>query len=485
MLVEPGEPAAPLRPGGFALHPRSPGCVLEIWGEGPGLVRRIIETGRAESGRLPLKARTFGAGEIALEIVDKAAGGARRLNRVDGMGRFTKFLSRLLAREFPLHRVSRLSAAQDLRRSLSSSYVRGVLKKGADSWALIAAPLEASPEICDQMLAYGLLWLHEVRSGVRDRQLAGLLLLLPEGRAGVTLQRIPWLDAALAPCRVLEFDRNGAVRARDVHDAPPLELALPPCASAPAPEGWVRALTEELARLPGVRWRARPDGLLSFEVGGLSFARAGARTLSYGLESDQSATPEARDRVFGLAEHLRRFRCPETPDRAHPLYLLRPEAWLAEKIRETPAVLSPSIDPDAIYSGVPAVEGRDRGILDLLAIEADGRLLVVELKASEDIHLPIQALDYWIRVRKLAEEGAFAAKGYFPGRAVSTEPPRLIFAAPSLHYHPQTDQLLRCLSHEILIERVGLGSDWRRRASVEFRIAERFAGSAAAGLAGR
>ncbi|MEZ5361970.1 MAG: hypothetical protein R2748_06380 [Bryobacterales bacterium] len=426
MLVEPGEPAAPLRPGGFALHPRSPGCVLEIWGEGPGLVRRIVETGVAGPGRLPLKARTFGAGEITLEIVDKAAGGARRLNRLDGMGRFTKFLTRLLAREFPLHRPSGLTASPDLRRSLSSSYVRGVLKKGADSWALIAAPLEASAEVCDQMLTYGLLWLHDVRSRARDRHLAGLLLLLPEGRAGVTLQRIPWLDVAFAPCRVMEFDRNGAARSRDVHDAPPLELALPVCVAPPTPEGWVRECAEELARLPGVAWRARPDGLLSFDVGGLSFARVGVRTLTYGLESDQAATPKSVGRVFGLAEHLRRFRDVDPPDRAHPLYLHRPEAWLAQKVREAPHSLSASIVAESIYSGVPAVAGRDRGILDLLAMDVDGSLLVVELKATEDIHLPMQSLDYWIRVRTLAREGAFAAKGYFPGRTVSADAPRLI-----------------------------------------------------------
>ena len=40
-------------------------------------------------------------------------------------------------------------------------------------------------------------------------------------------------------------------------------------------------------------------------------------------------------------------------------------------------------------------------MLDLLTLDRNGRLTVIELKADEDLHLPLQALDYWIRVRAL------------------------------------------------------------------------------------
>ena len=129
VLLEPGEPAVPLRPGGYVLHARPPGCVLEVWGDKGGLVRRIVAAGRSSPGSLPLKARTFGGGEIALEILDKAARG-RRVERSEGIGRFAKFLVRLLAREFPQHRLDNLSSSPDLQRSLSSSYVRGAMWQG-------------------------------------------------------------------------------------------------------------------------------------------------------------------------------------------------------------------------------------------------------------------------------------------------------------------------------------------------------------------
>lgn len=468
-LAEPGEAVVSLRPGGYALHPRSPGCVVEVWGDAGGLVRRIVAVGPAAAGRLPLKARTFGGGEIALEIVDRA-NGAKRVERLDGMGRFLKFLSRALARELPLHRADGLTSSPDLQRSLSSSYIRGTLLKGADSWAFLAAPLDASAEVCDQILTFGLLWLEEVRRRRRSRSIAGLRLFLPSGRAGVTLQRLPWLDPALIRCEVREMARNGELRGREAHDAPPLDLELPVCQPAPRLEGWVREQTDMLASRAGVHWRVRPDGLLSFEIGGLSFARASARTLTYGLESDVAATPATMGRVVSLAESMLRFRTPETEDLTHPLYLARPEAWLAERVRDNAAGLAPMMRPSPVYSNVPSVLGRNRGILDLLGVEQDGRLTILELKASEDIHLPLQALDYWIRVRELAATGAFTAKGYFPDAGLRPDAPRLILAAPALKFHPQTDTLVRFLSKDICLERIGLCSDWRRVPRVEFRI---------------
>lgn len=39
----------------------------------------------------------------------------------------------------------------------------------------------------------------------------------------------------------------------------------------------------------------------------------------------------------------------------------------------------------------PRLRASDRGMIDLLAATREGRLTVIELKADEDIHLPLQA----------------------------------------------------------------------------------------------
>jgi hypothetical protein len=51
------------------------------------------------------------------------------------------------------------------------------------------------------------------------------------------------------------------------------------------------------------------------------------------------------------------------------------------------------LDPKHFYSQVPAMSTGDRDIPDLLGITHQGRLVVIELNASKDIQLPIQAVD--------------------------------------------------------------------------------------------
>ena len=94
--------------------------------------------------------------------------------------------------------------------------------------------------------------------------------------------------------------------------------------------------------------------------------------------------------------------------------------------------------------------------------------MVIELKASEDIQLPIQAVDYWLRVRRHQREGDFHRYGYFAGIELDRAAARLV-AAPALRFHSATDILLKYLSPEIQITRIGLNENWRRGLKVIFR----------------
>jgi hypothetical protein len=107
-------------------------------------------------------------------------------------------------------------------------------------------------------------------------------------------------------------------------------------------------------------------------------------------------------------------------------------------------------------------------------------LVVLELKAGEDLHLPLQALDYWIRVRALnadrqpappaaAPLSAFERNGYFAGAEVSPLAPRLILAAPALRIHPANEPVLRYFSPEIEWELIALAEHWRRELKIVFR----------------
>ena len=135
-----------------------------------------------------------------------------------------------------------------------------------------------------------------------------------------------------------------------------------------------------------------------------------------------------------------------------------PEGRLEARIRTDVTAIDGRLLREPVYGQVPAFAGRDRGVMDLLAADATGRLAVMELKASEDIHLPLQALDYWMRVAWHAERRDFERQGYFPGVRLSTEPPRLLLVSPALHFHPATEAVLRFFAPAIEVDRVGIQS---------------------------
>ena len=127
--------------------------------------------------------------------------------------------------------------------------------------------------------------------------------------------------------------------------------------------------------------------------------------------------------------------------------------------------------PAPVYGQVPAFAADDRGVLDLLAVDHRGRLAVIELKASEDVHLPLQALDYWMRVQWHVERREFQANGYFPAGLPDcfAGAPRLLLVSPALDFHPSNERVLRYFSPRIPVERIGVGLEWRKELKVMFR----------------
>ncbi|MBI4873754.1 MAG: hypothetical protein HY822_03865 [Acidobacteria bacterium] len=147
----------------------------------------------------------------------------------------------------------------------------------------------------------------------------------------------------------------------------------------------------------------------------------------------------------------------------------KPEQILEARIRHNLGVVHPTLLDAPVYGQAPTFAAGERDVMDLLACDRYGRLAVVELKASADPHLPLQALDYWMRVRWHAARNEFAARGYFPGVPLAADPPRLFLVAPALEFHPTTETMLRFLAPEIEVERVGLAVEWKQRPRVVFR----------------
>jgi hypothetical protein len=189
----------------------------------------------------------------------------------------------------------------------------------------------------------------------------------------------------------------------------------------------------------------------------------------FGVGAEERVLEERNFPFFlQLLAALRDARHPYGP-RQNSLFRLRPERWLESLVVSDVSVIDGELEPQALYSQVPAFSASDRAMLDVLTTTRDGRLAVVELKADEDIHLPLQGLDYWSRVEWHHSRGEFPRFGYFCGRELSTEKPLLYLVAPALHVHPATDILLRYISPEIEWEFVGIDERWREGVKVVFR----------------
>ncbi len=156
-------------------------------------------------------------------------------------------------------------------------------------------------------------------------------------------------------------------------------------------------------------------------------------------------------------------------DRRDPLWRMYPERWLESLVFKNVAAVDSRLDPAYVYSQVPAFSASDRAMIDVLTCTRDARLAVLELKADEDIHLPMQGLDYWARVLWHHGRGEFQQYGYFGEVQLSQRPPLLILVAPSLRVHPTVDTVLRYFSPAIDWLLVGVDERWREGVKVVYR----------------
>jgi hypothetical protein len=312
-----------------------------------------------------------------------------------------------------------------------------------------------------------------------------------------TAERMAWLNHAAANFELFTLDeRSEELAPIDFRDTGNLDARLVHAFSPAAAIERCRASIDRLLALVPASARERVEirprsptevGLL---LHGLEFARirhgVSARSftrqdeVTFGAAvSETPLTPENEDLCRDLLKRLFLSRHADGAP-TDPFFRMAPERWLESRLRSCLADLLPELRGDLVYTQVPALSTGDRGMLDLLTLDRNARLVVLELKADEDLQLPLQALDYWIRVRALNADrqpaagastplSAFERHGYFPGAEVSPLPPRLVLAAPALRIHPANEPVLRYLSPEIEWELIALAEHWRRDLKVVFR----------------
>jgi hypothetical protein len=455
-LLEPGEELIPLTGGNLVCETRGGRLIVQAWDEHRNLWRRVTGIAAEQRGRLELRVERFGGKRGAVLLLDLARPAAQDWNRRGARLVFREEFRRMLQRTFGGWRVAELSSEPDLEHSLSPAYPRALMRQGSCGWAAIAAPPDAGDA---GVLSFGLIWLDYLRRRESRLTIQGLAVFTPAKQTPPVAWRIRCLDPGAARFDLFSYDGDSVAVRVDLNDCGNLDTVVEPCRRPMYDPVFAAAL----AAAGDVDQVLRNDGEISFRIGGLEIARTCGEGIVFGLEERQAL--EERN----LPEACRLVREVTAMRHGGPLQRLSPELWLESQVRRELERIDPTLFPAPVYGQVPAFTAGDRGVLDLLAVDRTGRLAVVELKASADLHLPLQALDYWLRVRWHLERGEFTPRGYFPGVALSAAPPRLLLVSPALEFHPTTETLLGYFSPGIDVERIGLGLEWRKRVQVLFR----------------
>jgi hypothetical protein len=481
MMLEENEVIFDLESARYSISAERGRCLLHVWSVERNVVREVVDI-QSQKDALQLSVRKFGQAKPHKLLVcrerDQRSPAARKTART----RYARAIEKAVQQQFPGWVTSKLATSMDLKRSFSPVYARGLLRHGNSAQAVLGVNHEETQAAVDAALTFGLLWLEDCRQRAAGRMtIEGLRVYAPAGRSATLQLRMAHLNHQRARFELCEFDETtNAVTEINIEAATELESRLSPLPdSAQAQRDFADAIARIRALAPQAELAILSPGEISFRLHGLEFARARVPANSkptlpeiiFGLSGFEALlTPETDAAFQRFVTEIAEGRRAQANHRDR-LWRIYPERWLESSIVKDIAVIYSHLQHTHVYSQVPAFSASDRSLIDVLTCTRAGRLAVLELKADEDIHLPLQGLDYWARVQRRHARGDFQKNGYFSGVHLSPDPPLLFLVAPALRVHPAVETILSYLSPDIEWRLAGLDERWREGIHVVFRKA--------------
>ncbi|HYO82264.1 MAG TPA: hypothetical protein VES20_12735, partial [Bryobacteraceae bacterium] len=460
VAVELGHEPIPLNQGSYEVAFENGRLTLQAWTPDRNLFRRITGLDSQSKGTVNLKVARFGSKAGTLSLIDIARSTTGKLTVRASRHNNGQQFRRFLQRQYPSWRIAELSSDPDLEHSLSPAYPRALLRRGSAGIAAVSAPPGGD---VDGALTFALIWLDYLRKRERTITVEALTLLLPGSREAATCHRIRQLDRTRTAFTVFAALDGWEVPV-DIEDAGNIGTQLATAGGFSVLPAWL----EPVAGHPAVERVCIGDSL-SLRVRGLEFARCCGTDVRFGISGKRHATPRHAREIAALVTELAAVRCAGGHGQ-NPLYAAAPERWLESVVRSGIEKVDARLLPAPVYTQTPGFASAERGVIDLLALTLDGQLTVVELKAEEDPHLPLQALEYQARVQWHLERGEFEEKGYFSGQRIRRVRPRVLLVAPAMHFHPTTEIILSFFPPTLEIERIGLSAGWRSEPHVVSRL---------------
>ena len=350
---------------------------------------------------------------------------------------FQTQIARALCVYFGVRKIERQALYSDRQHGIGGAYPRFVV----GDQAVIAVDPDESSAVINGIMRAALLW----------KPLIGgrLSVVVPHGRHHTMSARLRRMPAVRRTFQWLQWDGNAISSFNDTGIEPETyvqEFAPPDV--GPEVERICSMAPDLLQAVPNIAGRA-----VSIRLRGIDVAQVSEKATTYPLG-------EPVERVVRELGEARRYGSRHALARAHE------ERWLESNIIGQIRDVVPSIDVRHVYPQVPSFVGEERNIIDLLTITNDGRLVVIEIKASADPELPFQALDYWIAVERHRKAGDFTKKGYFLGCSLTDQPAMLILVSPLLAYHKTLEQLIAVFPDDVPLMELGINQAWKKEIKI-------------------
>ncbi|HLF83371.1 MAG TPA: hypothetical protein VI837_04275 [Blastocatellia bacterium] len=445
--------------------------ILSCWGDGWSRSWRVISC-EISPEQLTLEcAKQMGLKRCALTLSRGA--GVRRA--AQARREFARKLAAMIEANLPGIRVEQAVAARNDRRHLSGVHARLVIRSRGKRWAGIGVSESELQPTVDAALAAGLMWLGELRR--RSGSVEGLMIFSPQ--CDTIAIRLTGISAATKVALFRINETKGGIESAAPFDQGDLNDSFRKAARR---AHWPRPgmLPPDCAMLVESVRRLAPDHIeahhrgpwVSLSIRGLEVARVwiNRRRVEFGIGDARLKLDHRNEHELErlIQETISRRR-PESELRNEMVFRFQPERWLESVISRDVTALDSTLDPSFVYSQVPTYRGEQRTFIDLLAATREGRLVVMELKVSEETEFPFQALDYWLRVEWHRSRGDFHRRGYFERLSLIDAPPLLYLVAPLFRFHETTKLIAGSIHERVPVYRIGINEDWRSGVRVLLR----------------
>jgi hypothetical protein len=362
-----------------------------------------------------------------------------------------------------------------MRRDQPGRYARIVLRLPHERVAVTGPVAESDVRNVDSLFSSTLLWFQRMLQTPKRPSLQRLLLVVEREILEPARQRHVLLQDSLRQrielCEINDgwtevtpvktFERKHLWRKR---------LARFPPVNEPEP---MEHANEILAQLPDAIDMVASRHGQTLRYHGLPFARLRRvmeqERIWFGIEGSRRRQLDVfhQQDWAKLFDDLEMYRNESCRDRRHWLYRASGEAWLESMLRRDITKLDPGLIIAPLHAQFRTSHGGALGYgggarpIDLLALRYDGRLVVIELKVTEDREHVFQGVDYWRRVEAHRRRGHISSAKLFGDREISDESPLVYLVAPTLHFHPSFRTLANTIAPDIEIYRFDINENWR------------------------